>query len=86
MSRNIFDPFGVFNEWRGQEPTAQESWEEAVVQVVVNDQIENLSSIIADAVYAGIGAERERIVMILQQELSIEEAERVIKIIETDNE
>lgn len=84
--KHIFDPFGVFGEWKPQEPDAQESWAQAVAQVVINDQFDNLSDVLADAVYAGMGAERERIIAILQQELNTTEANRVIAVIEADDE
>lgn len=86
--KNIFDPFGVLSEWKGQEPEddSDESWAESIAQDIINNHFDNLSEMIADSVYAGIAAERERIVGILNEELSAAEVQRIIRIIESGDE
>lgn len=84
--KHIFDPFGVFSEWKGQDPDTTQSWAQSIAQVVINDQLDNLSDMIADAVYTGMSAERERITTILKQELSNSDSDRIIEIINSDDE
>lgn len=84
--RNPFDPFGVFSEWKGQEPDAQDSWAQTVAQLVIDDHNDSIGAIMSDAVYTGMNAERERIILILQQELSADDAKRIVAIIEEDDE
>lgn len=86
MSKNIFDPFGVFGEWKGQEPDVHESWAQTVAQLVIDDHADSMGAILSDAVYTGMNAERERIILILKQELSTKDAERIVAVIEADDE
>lgn len=84
--RNPFDPFGVFGEWKGQEPEDNE--ELGYIDEIANEVYEahgdNLYNIMVDSVSAGVLAERSRVLHILRTELkSLEDLGHVIKLIES---
>lgn len=82
--RNPLDPFGVFGDWRGQEPEDEyESWETAALQEILNDSHEQIDNVITDAAWAGILKERQRCLDIIRNELkSLEDVGRVVQLIQ----
>lgn len=83
MSKNIFDPFGVFGEWKGQDPDDEyETWETRTLKEILEDQSQQIDNVITDAAWAGILAERDRCLSIIRQNLSSEDADRVIHLIQ----
>lgn len=84
--KNPFDPFGVFSEWKGQEPEEELTQVEVIVEQFYEEHSDNLYNVIHDAVTMGVFAERERCLAIIKQELSAEDRARIIKLIEEPNE
>lgn len=82
--KNPFDPFGVFGEWKGQEPESEyESWEGKALQEILDNTHEQIDNVITDAAWAGIQAERARCLDIIRRELkSLEDVGRVMQLIQ----
>lgn len=84
--KNPFDPFGVFNEWKGQQTESEseyESWETTALQEILGQQQEQIDNVITDAAWAGILAERQRCLDIIRRELkSLEDVGRVVQLIQ----
>ncbi len=83
--RNPFDPFGVFSEWKGQEPETEElSYIDEIANEVYDLHTDTMFNVISEGVHAGVFAERERVLHILRTELkSLEDLGRVIKLVES---
>jgi hypothetical protein len=87
--KNPFDPFGVFGEWKGQEPDdVYESWETTTLQEILSDSQEQIDNVITDAAWTGILKERQRCLDIIHNELkSWEDVDRVVQLIQgSENE
>lgn len=87
--RNPFDPFGVLDGWKGQEPEDEyESWETSTLQEILSNQSEQIDNVITDAAWAGMLAERQRCLDIIRSELSSHgDVDRIVQLIQgTDSE
>lgn len=82
--KNPFDPFGVFGEWKGQEPEDEyESWETTTLQEILADSQEQIDNVITDAAWAGMLKERQRCLDIIRSELrTLEDVDRVVQLIQ----
>lgn len=67
--RNIFDPFGVLGEWKGQEPEEALSETELITDNVIDDHWGELTEMISAAVSRGMEAERVACLNLMKKHL-----------------
>lgn len=85
--KNPFDPFGVFDGWKGQTPDEEPSWDDNAIQEILDEHHEQIDSVIAEAAWAGIVAERNRCLDIIRQNIkSQDEVDRVVQLIQGLND
>lgn len=83
--RNPFDPFGILKEWKGQDPDEDEfSFLDSTVSEVYESESNQVDEFVTSLVRAGIEAERNRVIDIINQELSATDAKRLLELIEID--
>ena len=63
--RNIFDPFGVLGEWKGQEPEEALSDVESVIETVIDSHWDSLLEVLEESVIRGMNQEREAILKLI---------------------
>ena len=68
--KNPWDPFGVFSEWRGQEPEDQLTEAEIVTDSVIDDHWPELVSLVRTGVEQGMERERKNCVELIKKHLN----------------
>ena len=63
--KNPFDPFGVFQGWKGQEPEEPATEVETVIETVIDSHWDSLLEILEESVIRGMTHEREAILKLI---------------------